>query len=364
MRLYGMPVGILERNEEGKLHFAYLKDAKIAISHSMPLKEKTFDHKSCKAYFGGLIPEKKGYFNARDIFSFLMHFGKDCVGAISFHGVSEPIMLDNEVPFKTDRKEDQHSLLPGDEQQKAICLIKNNITFPVSPSFSTHIMKMDQNEEVIYNAYFCLKMAYYAGLPVPEFCLQDYAKQPVLIIKRTDRIVEEHHIKRLHQEDFCQALGLCKDRKYERDKGPGFSALFDLLKVTRVPAYAKNYLVKAVIFNMAINYTEAHAKHFSLVAKSQNCWELAPFSQFYCNDDHEQPLAMAIGSAKYRQDIQDKDWKIFCEHINYTFPIFKTIKKEYEKILQSAVLQTQEDFKKEGLNIKIAKKLSNFISFH
>lgn len=360
-----MPVGILERNEQGKMHFSYLQDIKNAISQAMPLKEKTFDHKNCKAYFGGLIPEneivketlaRKYDFNPRDLFSFLMHVGKDCVGAISFHATSEPNILDNEILLKTDIKGESAALLPGEDQQKAICLIENKIVFPVKPSFSTHIMKMDENEINIYNIYFCLKMAQYAGLLVPAFYLKNYLKRPVLIIKRTDRVIEKNYVRRLHQEDICQALGISVNRKYEYDKGPGFSELFDLLKVTCVPAYAKNYLVKAVLFNIAINYTQAHGKHFSLIAKVPNRWELAPFTHFFCNENLEQPLAMAIGNAKSREEIEEKDWKIFCEQIKYTFPIFKGIKKEYAQHLQNAVLQAQEDFKKESLNIKMTKK--------
>lgn len=370
VRLYGMPVGVLERNEQGKMHFAYLQDAKNAISQAMPLKEKTFDHKNCKAYFGGLIPENeiikealaKHYdFNPRDLFSFLMHVGKDCVGAISFHAISEPNVLDSDIVFKTEVKEEHPVLLPGEDQQKAICLIEDKIVFPMRPSFSTHIMKMNQDEEVIYNIYFCLKMARYAGLLVPEFCLKNYLRHPVLIVKRTDRVMEERHVRRLHQEDVCQALGIGANRKYEYDKGPGFLELFDLLKVTCVPAYARSYLVKAVLFNTAINYTQAHAKHFSLVAKMPNRWEVAPFTHFYCNENLEQPLAMAIGNAKSRGELEEKDWKIFCEQIKYTFPIFQGIKKKYAQCLQKAAVQAQEDFKKEALDTKIAKKWVNFI---
>lgn len=370
MRLYGIPVGILEKTPERKMYFAYLKDAKMAISQSMPLKERAFDHKNCKAYFGGLIPENETFrailaeryqFDSRDIFSFLVHCGQECVGAISFHDISAPIVLDNEVRLKTVSKQEQACLLPGEEDQKAICLVKDKIFFPAGGAFSTHIMTRYENEEKLENAYFCLKMAQHAGLIVPEFCIKLYTKRRVLITKRTDRVIEYHGVKRLHQEDFCQALGRRFEPKYERDKGPGWAALFDLLKVTRVPAYARNYLIKIVIFNVMINHTLAHAKQFSLVASVPNVWELAPFNNFYCHDDDDVSLAMAIGEAKYRCDIQEKDWKIFCEKIQYTFPIFKAIKKEYEERLHKAVLQAQEDFKKEGLNTHLAKKWVKFI---
>lgn len=310
-----MPVGILEKTTEGKMYFAYLKDAKMAISQSMPLKEKAFDHKNCKAYFGGLIPENQ--FKSRDVFSFLVHCDQDCVGAISFHDIAAPIVLDNEVH-----------------------------------SFSKHIMTTYENEEKLENAYFCLKIAHHAGLTLPKFWIKQHAKQRVLMMERTDRVIEPHAVKRLHQEDFCQALG---------NKDPSWAELFDLLKVTRVPACAKNYLIKIVIFNVMINNTLAHAGQFALVAKPPNSWEVAPFHHFYCNDNDEASLAMAIGKAKYRRDIQEKDWKIFCEQIHYTFPIFKAIKKEYEARLHKAVLQAQEEVKKEGFNSHLIKKWVRFI---
>ena len=53
VRLYDIPIGILEINDKRKLHFTYLHFAKTSLSHSMPLKERSFDHAICKAYFDG-----------------------------------------------------------------------------------------------------------------------------------------------------------------------------------------------------------------------------------------------------------------------------------------------------------------------
>ncbi len=64
-----------------------------------------------------------------------------------------------------------------------------------------------------------------------------------LLITRFDRHVTEGQVYRVHQEDFCQALGFGHTLKYER-YGVGAraftaAAIGRLLRTTRVPAVAR-----------------------------------------------------------------------------------------------------------------------------
>ena len=52
-----------------------------------------------------------------------------------------------------------------------------------------------------------LKIAARIGLTVPEVEIRWAEKIPYLLIERYDRIIESNKISRIHQEDFCQALG-------------------------------------------------------------------------------------------------------------------------------------------------------------
>ena len=52
-----------------------------------------------------------------------------------------------------------------------------------------------------------------------------------------DRDILNGQAERLHQEDFCQALGIPSDRKYEAEGGPGLIDGFALLRsAVEVPA--------------------------------------------------------------------------------------------------------------------------------
>ncbi len=100
VRLYGEPIGQLEQLQTGKVVFSYDKDAKQAISMSLPLREQPYSDLSCEAYFGGLLPEseharkmigKQFGISPRNTFALLKAIGYDCAGAISFHEMDDPI---------------------------------------------------------------------------------------------------------------------------------------------------------------------------------------------------------------------------------------------------------------------------------
>ena len=71
-----------------------------------------------------------------------------------------------------------------------------------------------------------------------------------LLIARYDRTVEDGVIKRLHQEDMCQALGVLPRMKYEREGGPTIAACLELLqKHTSQPARDQQSFLVRLVFN-------------------------------------------------------------------------------------------------------------------
>ena len=74
---------------------------------------------------------------------------------------------------------------------------------------------------------------------VPDVDIVDFGGKKVFIVQRYERVIGGTSIKRLHQEDFCQALGLMSEQKYESDGGPGIAAIFNLIK--------KNFLDQLLI---------------------------------------------------------------------------------------------------------------------
>jgi len=90
------------------------------------------------------------------------------------------------------------------------------------------------------------------------------------LVERYDRIVDaQGRRQRLHQEDFCQALGVVPEMKNQNEGGPNLAQCFDLVRrATRPSAPQVLRLFDCVIFNALIGNHDAHAKNFSLLAEA------------------------------------------------------------------------------------------------
>jgi serine/threonine-protein kinase HipA len=135
--------------------------------------------------------------------------------------------------------------------------------------------------------------------------------QPYLLVKRYDRINSAKGIERLHQEDFCQALGIVSEMKYQREGGPGLAACFQLLRqVSSLPVLDIKMLLLGALFNLIIGNNDAHGKNFSLLYQGQQT-RLAPFYDLISTSYYPElsaKMAMKMGS-KYDFD------GIFPRHI-------------------------------------------------
>lgn len=106
------------------------------------------------------------------------------------------------------------------------------------------------------------------------------------MIERYDRAIDEHgSIVRLHQEDFCQALHLPPEIKYQKEGGPSLAQLFDLIDkriaIGTMSGHNKVLLLRGVIFNFLIGNGDAHGKNCSLLYQ-QDEEQLAPFYDLMC----------------------------------------------------------------------------------
>jgi serine/threonine-protein kinase HipA len=96
-------------------------------------------------------------------------------------------------------------------QDKFPCIFENGKIFlPKNGEPTTHIVKtpivVKGIKESVYNEYFCMKLAAAIGFLVPEVFVID-GEHPLFIVERYDRYLVEKLMKRIHQQDFCQALG-------------------------------------------------------------------------------------------------------------------------------------------------------------
>jgi HipA-like protein len=100
--LHGDRAGALERRSSARLRFAYAPDwvegESTAISLSLPVRERAYDHAECAPFFEGLLPEgdflkaisRTLHVSARNPFQLLAEIGGECAGAISVGAVGGP----------------------------------------------------------------------------------------------------------------------------------------------------------------------------------------------------------------------------------------------------------------------------------
>lgn len=71
-------------------------------------------------------------------------------------------------------------------------------------------------------------------------------------IARYDRVWDERgEVRRLHQEDFCQALGYGHEKKYQEHGGPSFAQCYRLVQeASSEPAIDAQHLLRWQIFNV------------------------------------------------------------------------------------------------------------------
>ncbi len=122
---------------------------------------------------------------------------------------------------------------------------------------------------------------------------------------------------RIHQEDFCQALGVVPEMKYQNEGGPDLKACFELLRKTTQPSALQVLrLLDAVAFNALVGNHDAHAKNFSLLYQAGSAPSLAPLYDLLSTAvyDHLTPkMAMKLGSKYKFTEVQARHWAQFAE---------------------------------------------------
>jgi serine/threonine-protein kinase HipA len=153
------------------------------------------------------------------------------------------------------------------------------------------------------------------GLPSAQAQIFGVQGLQVLLVARYDRRVGvDGQPMRIHQEDFCQALGVVPEMKYQNEGGPDLKACFDLLrKATRPSAPQVLRLLDAVVFNALIGNHDAHAKNFSLLYADPGknaAPTLAPLYDMLCTAvyDHLTPTMPTPRTSPCSMQVRVKTW--------------------------------------------------------
>jgi serine/threonine-protein kinase HipA len=169
----------------------------------------------------------------------------------------------------------------------------------------------------VQNEAFCMTLARLCGLDAAEVTTGRAGKRDYLLVKRYDRIADgQGTIRRIHQEDFCQLLGLFPSEKYERNGlgqrgGASLDQMFDALARTVSPA-ERLKLLDAVIFNILICNSDSHAKNYSVLVGAAGTAKLAPLYDLMCAAVYkqvDQSLPQIIGIKRSASELHEDDWR-------------------------------------------------------
>ncbi len=361
--LLGEHVGTLSQIE-GRLSFSYATDwleknstndrisgDTIPLSQSLPLRTVPFDDRAARPYFAGLLPEgnKRNliahalHVSGKNDFGLLDGIGGECAGAVTLlvpgqnpvapdsagavrwlDGVQLLRLLD-EMP-KRPMLAGQDGIrlsLAGAQDKLPIVAESNRIGVPLQGTPSSHIIKPPilGVEGSVFNEGFCMRLAAALKLDVARASIHGIGDQRFLLVERYDRQLVKQgkagqiQLQRMHQEDFCQALGVAPETKYQNEGGPDLTQAFDLVRrATRPSAPNTLRLLDFVVFNALIGNHDAHAKNFSLLYTPQGA-VLAPMydalsTAVYPNLSDK--MAMKIGSKYKFADVQARHWEQFA----------------------------------------------------
>ena len=86
---------------------------------------------------------------------------------------------------------------------------------------TTHILKpgLAEHEDGEVVEHVCMNAAHHLGLSVARSSLGHFESERALVVERFDRAHGGGGIRRLHQEDLCQALGMSSNEKYQKRRG-------------------------------------------------------------------------------------------------------------------------------------------------
>jgi len=353
------------------------------ISLSLPLQTEAFDGSISKSWFANLLPEgeirgqvaRKLRVSERNEYAILNGIGGDCAGALRLLPESAPNITEGKlIPLPWDELEARIASTPrpsllalvlqegelrlslaGAQDKLPVHIYDDQLALPSGNAASTHLLKISSGSfpDLVQNELFCLTLARRVGLTTPNAEMAK-TKTPILLIDRYDRLIgPDGNIHRLHQEDFCQALGVPPESKYENEGGPSLAQLFETLaRGSHTPLPDKRDLLKWVLFNFIIGNADAHAKNVSFLygkMGEENRPHLAPFYDLVCTEVYD-PLstkqAQKVGGEYRPGYIASRHWDRLASTIEVKPKYLRTLGLELCKKVEEIALPLSKEISK------------------
>lgn len=339
---------------DGRLNFRYALDSlsrphAVTLSSSLPVQAEPFDDHHTRPFFAGLLPEgqlrrliaQQFQVSNQNDFALLDHIGGECAGAVTLlepgqplpspkHGHDVQWLSDEEIVAILDElphrpmlagKDGLRLSLAGAQDKLPVVFDDDRIGLPRNGTPSSHILKpaIRTLADTVINEGFCLALAEAMQLKPAQSQVRSVLGRQFLLVERYDRVADAQGLRqRLHQEDFCQALGVVPEIKYQNEGGPDLVQCFDLVRrATRPSAPHILRMLDYVVFNALIGNHDAHAKNFSLLYAGKSA-VLAPLYDVLSTAAYPSltpKMAMKIGSKYKFSEVQARHWDQFLEAV-------------------------------------------------
>ena len=393
-------VGRLTQDRHGELGFVYAdtwieQEDAPTLSASLPKRAEPYRRRECRPFFGGLLPEEGqrhaaaralGVSPAND-FALLDKLGGDVAGALQIlppeaapttpDRAPTPRLLDDTGLIRVLDALPMRPLLAGEEglrlslagsQSKVpVVVVEGAVALPSSGQPTTHILKpsIARFPGTTENEAFVMRLAGAAGLDVAAVEPRVVSDRRFLLVERYDRSFDPAgQIRRIHQEDFCQALAVNPERKYAGEGGPTFRDCFGLLRQVCVrPAVEVLKLLDAVVFNLLVGNADAHGKNFS-VLYDEGGPRLAPLYDLLATVAYPElspNLAMKIGGAATLGDMDPKAWATFASDATLGLPLVRRRVTEISEAVNEQAKEVAGALIQPGLDEEILSRITELV---
>lgn len=282
-------------------------------------------------YFDNLLPDNPDIrkrigtrFKVRtDAFDLLTEIGRDCVGAVQllppdtapegWDRIRATMLSEAEVAshlrsvvappstFAADEAPDEFRISIAGAQEKSAFLRMGRRWFrPQGATPTTHIMKLPMGiigggldfRRSVENEWLCAQFLAAIGLNVANTSIERFEDLAVLVVERFDRrwlgakpeAIDKRgfsphegvHLVRLPQEDFCQALGVPLEKKYENHGGPSIADGLQLLSGSEQSAADRSHFAITQLMFWLLAAPDGHAKNFSIQHSVGGRYRLTP----------------------------------------------------------------------------------------
>ena len=404
----GRLLGEIARDTRGRISFAY--DAAwredvtaYPLSLSMPLTASGHGHDTIEPWLWGLLPDNENVLarwarrfqvSARSAFSLLSATGEDCPGAVQFarperagrllaSGPREVAWLTTanvEARLRTLRSDNSawrleedvgQFSLAGAQSKTALLLEDGRWGIPGGATPTTHILKppIPGFPGHCENEHLCLAVAGALGIPAARSRVRRFGEETAVVVERYDRTKLDGRLARLHQEDFCQALGRSPLNKYESEGGPGCGEIAGAIRShCSRPGEDLRTFVKAIALNRVLGGTDAHARNFSLLIGAGGNARLAPLYDLASAlpyPGHYAPrlkLAMKVGGEARLGYIRARHWERFAADVGLPPEEVLGICHSVAEEVPDRIAEVVETARSAGLDHPVAGRLQRAVT--